>query len=251
MATSREVVAANRQVFGSVATEGADFVCHYCLGPVNSFPTCWSCNELRKQGAPSALAGKVVPMTAALSPSLWYSMLQTYKTVHREHGGILGALASAFLTAHERNLAHLLGGEPTLLTIVPSKRAIPLDRQPLRSVLAGGPPLPAPFVPVLRHLEGQTLGRRQYRPEIFAPCDGIDLANQRILLIEDTWVTGATAVSAAGALLELGAAAVALLPIARCVDGSFWREQHPYRAAMSASYDLTRWPRAVGGGPRI
>jgi hypothetical protein len=45
-------------------------------------------------------------------------------------------------------------------------------------------------------------------------------------------VTGATAVSAAGVLLGFGAAAVAVLPIARVVDMSFWTdEHHPYRVA--------------------
>lgn len=46
---------------------------------------------------------------------------------------------------------------------------------------------------------------------------------KRVLLVEDAWVTGATAVSAAGSLVEAGAAEVLVLPIARIIDGGFGR----------------------------
>jgi len=56
-------------------------------------------------------------------------------------------------------------------------------------------------------------------------------------------VTGATALSAAGALLMHGAAAVAILPLARCLDTSYWGELHPYRAAADRPYRVAFWPR--------
>lgn len=70
------------------------------------------------------------------------------------------------------------------------------------------------------------------------------MARQRVLLLEDVWVTGSTPISAAAALLREGAAAVAGVPLARVVDSVFWRESHPYREAMARPYDLDTWPRA-------
>lgn len=63
--------------------------------------------------------------------------------------------------------------------------------------------------------------------------------------MEDSWVTGATGVSAAGALHRERAAAVVILPIARAINED-WLSQpvhHPYRAAMRELYDIERWPR--------
>jgi glutamine phosphoribosylpyrophosphate amidotransferase len=81
-----------------------------------------------------------------------------------------------------------------------------------------------------------------YRPEIFEVVD--DVAGDRIVLVEDTWIRGATALSAAGALLSAGAGAVVITPIARDVKPSFHGEDHPYLSYLTAGYDITAWPRS-------
>jgi hypothetical protein len=245
-ATASELFDASRHLFGSVpglaglATAGC--VCSQCLGPAGEgYRWCLGCDRLYGSGgAPHELAAIVVPLTTALNPSAWYSRLITYKKGYPEHLRLLGALASTWLRRHRAAVAALLGGEPGLLTVVPSKRGVDYERQPLRQALAHFGPPPFPLRQTLRHLEGGH--RHQYTPEIFAPVT-TSLREQRIVLVEDTWVTGATALSAAGALLDHGAAAVCVLPLARCIDANFWGESHPYRAAMRTPYDVARWPR--------
>jgi len=243
-ATASEVFDASRHLFGSVPVLAtAAFVCRRCLGPAGEgYRRCLGCDRLYGSGGggPRRLAATAVPMTTALNPSAWYSRLITYKKGYPEHLRLLGALASIWLRQHRTAIAALLRGEPDLMTVVPSKRGVDYERQPLREVLCHFGPPPFPLRQTLRHLEG---GRRhQYTPEIFAPA-GASLSERRIVLVEDTWVTGATALSAAGALLGQGAAAVCILPLARCIDANFWGESHPYRTAMRIPYDVARWPR--------
>ena len=58
--------------------------------------------------------------------------------------------------------------------------------------------------------------RQRLIPEAFLVSE--DLADQRVLLIDDTWVTGTTALSTAIAIKDKGATSLALIPIARMVD---------------------------------
>lgn len=79
--------------------------------------------------------------------------------------------------------------------------------------------------------------RRDYYPTCFDPGPG-EVEGQRVLLIEDSWVTGATAVSAAGALLGRGAESVVILSLARIVDVTFWAgHDHPYLPRVLATSD--------------
>lgn len=55
---------------------------------------------------------------------------------------------------------------------------------------------------------------------------------KRVVIIEYAWITGATAISAVGQILELGASSVVLLPVARVIDSNWWDKEHPYLQAM-------------------
>lgn len=81
-------------------------------------------------------------------------------------------------------------------------------------------------------------------PTAFRPGP-ISVAGKRVLLIEDSWTSGATAISAAGALLDGGAASVLIMPIARIIPSGFWPDDHPYRTAMKLPWDpdSDQWPR--------
>jgi hypothetical protein len=67
-----------------------------------------------------------------------------------------------------------------------------------------------------------------------------DVGGKSILLIEDTWVTGQTPVSAAISLAEAGAASIVILPIARMV----------YPETMSPDYATAAQPPFVAGWPK-
>ena len=245
MPTVGEVYRRYRPAFGCVPMASWDFVCAECLGPVNEgFDRCYACEQLfvSWNGA-TRLSGQVVPMTTALNPSHWYRFLLTYKRGLSEHEVALGALTAVYLDQHRSAISSLLGGSPTSISVVPSKRGISYEEQPLRRALARVEGLRPQIRHLLRHT-GQSVARRAYVPRAFEPVS--PLADERVLLIEDTWVTGATALSAAGALLDHGAVAVVILPIARDIDSGFWGQAHPYRRFLKErvrAYDLSWWPR--------
>jgi hypothetical protein len=134
-----------------------------------------------------------------------------------------------------------------MLTIVPSKKPeFTFSTQPLRRTLSSVSELDAQLYEALRYIQGARIGRSEYRPDAFRGS-GIDVSGARIVIIEDTWVTGATALSAAGALHEFGAESVLVIPMARLVNSSYWSEEHPYRERMmDGTFDplsSTSWPR--------
>jgi hypothetical protein len=222
---------------------------------VSGFDECYACHVLFdghtvSDGGkhtviwtPSELDEHVVPMTSALSPSPWYTRLLTYKQGHPEYGAALAALAYTYLETNQEPIAGLLGGEPTVLTIVPSKRGVAFNEQPFRKTLARVPPLRDRLRSTLVHVPGASVGRRHYNPAAFASGPA-PVRDARVILLDDTWVTGATAVSAAGALLRDGARDVVIVPLARMVDSGFWPDTHPYRQVMKKTpYDPGAWPR--------
>jgi predicted amidophosphoribosyltransferase len=243
VATAQEIFAQHRPLLGTIPPYGQSYVCEICLGPVTSYDRCYACNQVFVNGGvPSPLWDRVVPMTSVLNPSPWYGILSTYKRGQAEQGRVLVALAYLYLEQHRDRLAALLGGPPTMLTIVPSKRGLTFETQPFRQQLARIDVLAKQLRHTLVHRAGEAVDRWTYRPAAFAPGP-VGVKGERVLLLEDAWVTGATAVSAAGALLGFGAASVVVVPLARVVDGGFWDGTHPYRVAMATQYEMAAWPR--------
>jgi len=155
----------------------------------------------------------------------------------------------AFLDKHENELEALLGGPASAITPVPSKRGRTFEEQPLRQALSMVQPIREQLVHALTFVPAPDINwRRDYYPACFDP-GAFSVAGERVILIEDTWVTGATALSAAGALLRGGAAGVAIVPIARVIDVSFWENQeHPYLAKIRGErrdpFTVEVWPRS-------
>ncbi len=216
--------------------------CERCLGPVGAgYRTCVPCNRLFST-APAELRGASISITTAVAPSPWYSRLIAYKTVFKDENGLnLAALLSVFYSEHEGRFTTQLGGAPTLVAVVPSKRGRAFEHQPLRKAVSAIMALREKVQDVIRYVPRQSSARQQFTPEVFQ-CPR-DLVGERILLIEDTWTSGATAVSAAGALLNAGAEAVGIVAIARKVDAEFWTAEHPYIVEARKSWDVRTWPR--------
>lgn len=242
--TVGQVYGENRHIFGIVPDVELPFVCEYCLGPVDpNYSSCFACHELfDRGGAPRQLAQSVVPITSALNPSSWYARLATYKRGNTQHMPLLPTLTYRYLNAHDAKFASMLGGQTDFLTIVPSKRGSDYSSQPLRKALAMVEPLKKQLTQTMTFDASHPIRRREYQPAAF-PADRTVVNGARIVLVEDTWVTGATAVSAAGSLLDAGAAGVVILPIARCVDDTYWPQDHPYRVFIDGEHDISHWPR--------
>lgn len=101
------------------------------------------------------------------------------------------------------------------------------------------PVQPWPLLQLLSFNTGALIPRQTYRPASFSTIAQVE--GLRVVLIEDSWVSGATPLSAAGALHDAGAS-VLVLPIARVVDNPAYWGEHPYVTQMTEAYDVARWP---------
>ena len=247
MPTTAEVLRSSAGMFGRTLNISTGYTCALCLGPVINYRRCSSCHILFGQNLPEPLLTAVVPMTSALNPSKWYTWLQTYKTYHPERGDLIASLTYEYLRAHRVPIEAKLGGPISMLTIVPSKKPeFNFQSQPLRRALSRVTPLDEQLYELLHYIPGARIGRSEYRPDAFRRS-AIDAGNARVVIIEDTWVTGATALSAAGALYARGAESVLILSMARLINSAYWSEDHPYREGMM---DGTFDPMAPSSWPR-
>ncbi|HEX6925389.1 MAG TPA: hypothetical protein VF167_08160 [Longimicrobiaceae bacterium] len=161
----------------------------------------------------------------------------------------MAALLMLSVLHHRSRIEELLGGAPDAFTVVPSTRGVPFNKQPLRNVLNLIVPWRRQLVQLLEHDPNVKVPRRSYRPEAFRPVGSVEGA--RVVLVEDLWVSGAKAVSAAGSLIQAGAHRVVIVPIARMIDppgSAFFAADHPYFEWMMEEHDYKRWPRE--GVPR-
>jgi hypothetical protein len=221
-----------------------DCVCPWCCGPRGpGFLLCHDCAHVFP-AAPGMLQGRVVPLTSALEESPWHAQLVSYRT-SRSPWPLLGGLVVRFATVHAGRLCALLGGSPTATTVVPSKRGRPMPEQPLFRMISAaiqGEPTSLPQPQALLEYDAASPSRHAYAPSAFRVPSGQCVAGSRIVLVKDCWVSGATCLSAAGALLDAGAAQVVVLPIARVVRRSVRGDEHRYLEAMREPYDVSRWP---------
>jgi hypothetical protein len=175
---------------------------------------------------------RVLPISLCPVPSPLYGVLLGYKEapideVRRRHAVIVDALFTQFLTRHEPCLFGLLKGPPSVVLPVPSSSRpgpSPLDHidglgQRVVAALerpSDGPTLWCPEVlqraeiPV-GHMAAHAGAFKV--PEWAAPV----VAKSRVLLLDDTYVSGARSQSAAAALRLAGASDVLIVPIGRII----------------------------------
>jgi hypothetical protein len=248
MATITEIYETNRRMLLSVPTYVDGEVCWECRGPTyhpaRSFSTCFGCKTLFDQGVPYELRSRIVPISLADStaPCPWYLRLQNYKKFSQEHIPLMTSVAHLFMIRHRQRIADLLGGPASLITIVPSRK-LDIATHPLRIALTNINPPDERVRPVLSFRVGATLDRRTYDPDVF-DCIA-DVEGERVILVEDLWVSGGTPLSAAGALMEAGAASVMVMPLGRKVDtgSNYYPTDYEYFRRARVPHDITTWPR--------
>jgi hypothetical protein len=198
-------------------------LCRTCFGPAQpGSARCFQC-RLHAECAPGSLASVVVPVAYAakggpLARSLWlYKSGQDGAWAARR---MLTALLLVFLREHGSCVwreadwagpARLAG--PTHLAVVPSSRGR-ARAHPLRSLAEPYLKLPWAGLTARPGADGDTRDLDPGRFAIAAP-DPSGLAGARVLLLDDTWTTGASAQSATMALRRAGAGAVAVVVLGR------------------------------------
>jgi hypothetical protein len=199
-------------------------VCAVCRsGPGPGYAVCFSCQEVMRQV--SHPVTNVIPISLyTLNSQLWH-VLRNYKDGSGRTAELLAtqvaAILARFTALHLRCVAAVLGGDPAVVTSVPSTRPQPRPgRHPLETAIMRVGRLAPLYRPLLAHGpvyvdhnladdEAFTVPRR--------------LSGERVLLLDDTFTTGARLHSAASALRLNGASAVAAVVIGRVIDPE-WNE---------------------------
>jgi hypothetical protein len=212
---------------------GSGDVCPICLTFTNGYPLCYGCS-----GQPQH-AGAVLPISYSVHFGQLHTSLRAYKrgdaSVARRLQLELAAVLWRFLELHEACLARHLGiDEFELVTTVPSGSRERDEVQPLRRIVGD---LVAPtrgryerlLVRSLEDVADRVVDLRKY--EATRELDG-----ENMLLVDDTWTSGASVQIGAGVLRRAGAGAVGALVIGRHVHAEYRNNQErldslnrPYR----------------------
>ncbi|HVB41108.1 MAG TPA: phosphoribosyltransferase [Streptosporangiaceae bacterium] len=153
----------------------------------------------------------VVPVAYAVKGSPHARHLWQYKSAGRTDAepaaSLLQALALVFLREHGACLRRMAGATATHLAVVPTARGRP-GTHPLRSLVE--PYLIRPWADLAARPGGEQC--RDLDPARFSAGP---LPGARVLLLDDTWTTGASAQSAAMALRRAGARSVVVVVLGR------------------------------------
>lgn len=215
--------------------EVSDPLANFMLNPALPGPgicsVCWTFQDpaygqCYKCGWQPGLADVVVPITYSVGQEQMHYVLRRYKDgataeVAARFQLQLAAVLWRFLRAHETCVAAAAGVHSfDRVTVVPSATVARDDARPR-----------------LRQIVGQIVGQTAERfDRLLAPTDSTapghqydenrfrarrPLGSANVLLIDDTWTTGASVQAAASALKAAGACRVAVVVIGRHVNRDF------------------------------
>jgi hypothetical protein len=211
-------------------------VCEVCLTFTDGYPRCYACARM-----PQALDA-LAPISYSVAAGQLHHVLAAYKRqdgrVGRRLSTELAAVLWRFLSDHERCLARA-AGVPSfdLVATVPSGDGERDADHPLHRIVREvvGPTrdrhrrlLGRSSVPVASH----EFDRRRY--DVTGPLQDV-----AVLMIDDTWTTGANIQSAATALKEAGAQTVAAVVIGRHLNRE-WGENERRLRALIRPFDWAR-----------
>ncbi len=202
-----------------VAPPAGQASCVVCRGPVRpGYARCYQCGLHRRGAAASAgpglLADAVVPICYAVKGTDYAAALWRYKSWAAPSAAaqaVLGALLLAFLNDHGGCVWRCAGmSSPDLLAVVPTGTGRPGPHPLLRLV---SPYLRLPLIPLAIRPGEQGRDLRVGRFVAGHPAAGAS-----VLLLDDSWVSGASAQSAAASLKLAGARRVATVLLGRHVN---------------------------------
>ena len=208
-------------------------VCATCFNFTAGYARCWAC----AYGHPALDA--VAPISYSIAREQLHHALASYKRLNgdvaRRLQAILAAILWRFLTDHEGCVAKAAGTRTfDLVTTVPSGDPARDERHPLRNIVGE---LVAPTRERHQRLPRRTNTEtepRYFSENKFEAIHRLD--GQAILLIDDTWTTGASAQSAAAALKAAGAGRVAAVVIGRHLNRE-WHENDRRIRGIARPFD--------------
>lgn len=213
-------------------------VCSVCFNLTDGYGRCYACVHGGRW------LDAVAPISYSVAGEQLHHALASYKRLPdpdaRRFAFGLAAVLWRHLAAHERCLARAAGVDSfTLVTTVPSSQrergaAHPLHR--LVSELVR--PARDRYERLLQRSDAYAVPHRfsagRYEPRR-------ELPGCSVLLIDDTWTTGANAQSAAAALKTAGAGPVAVVVIGRHVNRG-WHHNDRHLRSLPQPFDWGRCP---------
>jgi len=205
----------------------------FCCGPANpAYALCFACATASEQ-LNQALS-PVLPLSLCPLPSDLYAVLLGYKEapvaeVRRRCAATVDALFTHFFARHWRCVFQLLRQAPSLILPVPSSSrpgAPPLDHVTglSRHVVDALAPWPALlgeplWCPGVLERGHGLIGHMTSHPDGFVVPGWAEplVARSHVVLLDDTYVSGARAQSAAAALRLAGASRVLIVPLGRVI----------------------------------
>jgi predicted amidophosphoribosyltransferase len=208
-------------------------VCEVCFTFTAGYARCHPCQHAARR------LDAVAPISYSVAHDQLHRALAGYKrlggAVARRLQVELAAVVWRFVAAHERCVARAAGVPAfEVVTTVPSSDRVRDARHPLRRI-AGELALPtrARYEPLLVRSDA-AVGERAFAPDKYAVAR--PLAGAGVLLIDDTWTTGANAQSAAAALRTAGAGAIAAVVIGRHVKRD-WQDNERRLRELPRPFD--------------
>jgi hypothetical protein len=196
-------------------------VCATCFNFTAGYERCWSCAH--NQSSLDALA----PISYSVAREQLHHALASYKRLNgdvaRRLQAILAAILWRFLQAHEACLAEAAASAAgfDLVTTVPSGDPTRDEHHPLRTIVGHQVgPTRERYRRLLKRTDTDTAPRTFSAIKFQATTN---LNNESVLLIDDTWTTGASAQSAAATLKAAGAGPTAAIVIGRHLNRE-WHE---------------------------
>ena len=224
MPTAIELTDLHLRTYTRVLPRGPG-VCDVCHGAPNAgWPRCWSCAQtVRQVSHPIEL---VVPISLTELPGQLHHVLRSYKrddypaSVRDGFRQQVSALLARFLWKHGHCVQTVAAEDWDCLTIVPSSQGRAGDH-PLEGAIRLFPSLRDQYRALLTP---GTERADHNRASDFAYAVTEDVSGLRVLLVDDTFTSGARAQSAASALQLAGARVVAMVPIGRVIRPEFSTE---------------------------
>lgn len=239
MPTAVEITDPNIRTYTRVLPVGSG-VCDLCHGaPGKDWDRCWSC--AKTTGQVSRPVDLVVPISLTELLGQLHHVLRSYKNdayleaVREIFRLQVSALLARFLWQHGDCIRHAAGKDWDATTIVPSSQGR-TGEHPLEAAIRMFPFLNDQYRSLLR--PGMVKADHNH-----ASDDAYEVAEavigMRVLLLDDTFTSGARAQSAASALQLAGAHVVAIVPIGRVIRPDFNEESAELlRRAREQPYDF-------------
>ena len=212
-------------------------MCEVCFNFTRGgYKRCYACEH------GGAWLAAVAPISYSVATEQLHRALMSYKRlsgeVARRVKVELAAVLWRYLKAHEQCVERAARVERfEVVTTVPSGDRERDERHPLKQIvgeLVG--PTRDRYRPLLRR-SGARVEPRSFDACRFEPTD--ELVGQPVLLIDDTWTTGANAQSAAAALRQAGAGPVAAVVIGRHINRD-WHDADLRLRAIQQPFDWGR-----------